>query len=215
MKIISTNVAQPRTVLWNGRPIQTGIFKYPVHPPIRLGLEDVVGDHVIDRRFHGGLDKACYLYSADHYPFWRGQYPDLEWDFGMFGENLTVEGLDESTLRIGDVYRIGSALVQVSQPRQPCFKLGIRFGDPGMVKAFIQEAKPGTYVRVLEKGEVDEGMDMELVERNEEAITIRDLYRLLYNRHPDPVLLEKTLGTPGLAESAVASLQKRLAMVKN
>ena len=91
MQIISTNLAQPRTVLWNGRAIETGIFKYPVTPPLVLGLEDVVDDRVVDRRYHGGVDKACYLYSADHYPFWRSEFPDLEWDCGMFGENLTVK----------------------------------------------------------------------------------------------------------------------------
>jgi MOSC domain-containing protein YiiM len=152
MHVVSTNVGDAVTITFNGKEVHTGIFKHPVSGPIRLGKEDVEGDSVIDRRHHGGLDKACYLYSADHYPFWRGLYPHLDWQWGMFGENLTVAGLDESELRIGDTFRIGTAIVQVSQPRQPCFKHGVRFGDPDAVKKFIEAEKPGVYVRVLEEG---------------------------------------------------------------
>jgi len=129
MDIISTNIGSPVLVEWNGQQIETGIYKYSTHSPIFLGEEDVFEDHVINRKYHGGPDKACYLYSANHYPFWKDKFPKLDWQWGMFGENLTVEGLDESKVKIGDVYRIGTAVVQVSQPRQPCFKLGIRFED--------------------------------------------------------------------------------------
>ena len=210
MRIVSTNLAQLRTVLWNGAPVQTGIFKYPVTPPISLGKEDVVGDRVVERKFHGGFDKACYLFSLDHYPYWRARYPQLEWDEGMFGENLTVKGLDETQLHIGDIYRIGEALVQVSQPRQPCFKLGIRFGDQGIIKPFIKSGHSGTYVRVLEEGRVHIGDELQLVERNEEAITIRDLFWLLYNQKARPEDFQAAAATPALAESAVQSLEKRL-----
>lgn len=213
MQIVSTNIAQARTILWNGSAIQTGIFKYPVSPPIHLGSEDVANDNVIDRRFHGGIDKACYLYSIDHYPYWRGKYPHLEWDYGMFGENLSIEGMDESDLRVGDIYKVGTALIQVSQPRQPCFKLGIRFGNQGILKEFIEAAIPGTYVRVLEEGKVDIGNELILEDRNEDAITIQDLYRLLYSKQPDPRALEKAMVTPGLAVSARNSLEKRLGLI--
>ena len=102
MQIISTNIAEPTTIEWNGQQIQTGIYKYPVEIPIYMGIEGVENDHVLDRKYHGGADKACYLYSADHYSFWKNKYPNLEWIWGMFGENLTVIGLDESEIRIGD-----------------------------------------------------------------------------------------------------------------
>lgn len=215
MKILSTNIAQARTVLWNGNPIQTGIFKYPVTPPIRLGREDVERDKVIDRRYHGGIDKACYLYSADHYGFWREKYPNLEWDYGMFGENLTVQGLDEDEMRIGDIYKLGEALVQVSQPRQPCFKLGIRFGDQDILKEFIQSGFSGSYLRVLEEGDVDEGQEMILEERNESAMTVRKIFTLLYDKHADQSQLAEAIATPHLAESAQNGLRKRLRIKSN
>ena len=127
MKIISTNIGSPVIFSWKGREVATGLFKYPVPSPIMLEKEDVTNDHVIDRRYHGGTDKACYFYSADNYDYWKSLYPKMEMQFGMFGENLTVEGLSEENINIGDVFKIGNAVVQVTQPRQPCFKLNFRF----------------------------------------------------------------------------------------
>ena len=152
MKILSTNIGKPVTIEWRGQQIETGIYKYPVEQPIRLEKEDVADDHVIDRRYHGGVDKACYLYSADHYSFWQSKFPALELQWGMFGETLTVSGLNESAIRIGDYFSVGSAIVQVSQPRQPCFKLGIRFGDQSVVSDLWSLPFPGVYVRVIIPG---------------------------------------------------------------
>ena len=122
MKILSTNIARPATIEWRGQKVETGIYKYAVANPIFLGSEDVVNDHVMDRRYHGGSDKACYLYSADHYPFWQNKYPNQDWEWGMFGENLTISGLDESEIRIGDRFQIGNAVVQVTQPPPTLFQ---------------------------------------------------------------------------------------------
>ena len=122
MKIISTNIGKPQTIEWRGNQIQTGIYKNSVNHPISLESEDVLNDHVMDRRYHGGTDKACYLYSADHYKMWSELYPDVEMPWGMFGENLTVKGLNEAEINIGDTFQIGNAVVQATQPRQPCFK---------------------------------------------------------------------------------------------
>src|SRR5665811_846906 len=127
MKIISTNIGEARTINWKNREVKTGIFKFPVNEPIFLGKENVENDNVIDRRYHGGIDKACYLYSAEHYNYWQKKYPKLEMPWGMFGENLTVEGLHEATINIGDIFKIGETVVQATQPRQPCFKLEFRF----------------------------------------------------------------------------------------
>ena len=129
MKVVSTNIGLSRTVIWNKEEITTGIFKNPVDEPIFLGEENVVDDTVIDRKYHGGVDKACYIFSSDVYPAWQARHPYLEWSYGMFGENLTVQGFKEDEVRIGDVYQIGSAKVQVSEPRQPCYKLNIRFNS--------------------------------------------------------------------------------------
>ena len=163
MRIISTNIGKPTTILWNGKHEQTGIFKYPVAKALDLGKTDVENDTVIDRKHHAGINKACFLFSADPFPYWKEKYPQLPWNWGMFGENLTVQGLDESVIRIGDIYRIGTALVQISQPREPCYKLGIRFQDQAILKRYIDHGYSGTYVRILEEGQVSNGDAVELI----------------------------------------------------
>ncbi len=143
MKIISTNIGRMREMNWRGQKITTGIFKEPVDEPLFLGKAGVNKDHVSDLKHHGGSDKACYLYSADYYAYWKKQFPDLKWQWGLFGENLTVEGLDEGKTLIGSIYQIGEAKVQVSQPRLPCYKLGIRMESSKAVKAFLNSPYPG------------------------------------------------------------------------
>lgn len=186
MKVISTNLGKPTTILWNGKKEQTGIFKYPVHNSLHLGATDVANDTVINRKHHAGVNKACYLYSADQYPYWKKLYPDMEWDWGMFGENLTVKGLDESKLRIGDIYKIGSALVQITQPREPCYKLGIRFNNQKIIKQFVQHNYPGTYVRILEAGTVAVGDELLLVKQSVNSLTINQYYAFLFAKTKDP-----------------------------
>jgi len=180
MQIISTNIAQPTKFTWNGKQVTTGIYKKPTDVPIHLGKEDVRGDEVSDRKVHGGEFKACYLFSAKHYPYWRNLYPNLEWTYGMLGENLTVEDLDETQLFIGDIYTLGKAVVQITQPREPCFKFAYKFGTDDVLKQFITHGYSGTYVRVLEEGEVKTGDNFELVKHHEDSITIFQFFELLY-----------------------------------
>lgn len=193
MKIISTNIGKPRVVKWKKGEVTTGIFKQPVNQPLVLEKTDVEGDHVIDRKYHGGVDKACYLYSADHYPFWKQQYSNLNWQYGMFGENLTIEGLDETAMHIGDTYEIGSAVVQISQPRQPCFKLGIKFEDPGVLRKFIAQSYSGIYVRIITEGEVNSGDALKLVKREGNGLSVADVFQLLYNSKADNPLKQKVI----------------------
>ena len=180
MKVIATNIGTSTTIQWKGQDVQTGIYKYPTTDPLHLGKEDVVKDAVVDRRYHGGVDKACYLFSKEQYAYWKNLYPDLEWDWGMMGENLTVEGLDESQLRIGNVYRVGTALIQISQPRQPCYKLGFRFNNQDVLGQFVARAYPGSYVRILEEGTVTIGDHFELVKASENELTIKQYFELPY-----------------------------------
>jgi MOSC domain-containing protein YiiM len=189
MKVIATNIGEAVTVEWNGKNEQTGIFKYPTEAPLYLSKNDVKGDTVIDRVHHAGINKACYLFSADYYPYWKNLYPKLKWDWGMFGENLTVQGLDEDEIRIGNVYRLGSALVQVSQPREPCYKLGIRFGTQEILRQFIAHNHPGTYVKILEEGTVTAGDSLVLVKESENTLTVKNFYELLFTRQKDKELL--------------------------
>ncbi|PWH82853.1 MOSC domain-containing protein [Algibacter marinivivus] len=182
MKITSTNIAKPTTIIWNGKEELTGIYKKSVNQFIFLGNENVKDDEISDRKHHGGEFKACYLFSADHYDYWKKLYPNLNWEYGMFGENLTVSGLNEKEIHIGDVYKIGSALVQITQPREPCFKFGVKFGTQNVLKQFIEHGYPGTYIRVLEEGYVKTGDTLELVEKAKNSISTWDLFNLLYNQ---------------------------------
>ena len=211
MRVSSTNRAEPKTVKWKGREVVTGIFKYPDNIGIYLGTTDVEQDAVIDRKYHGGIDKACYLFSADIYPYWKEKYPNLDWNFGMFGENLTIEGLDERTLFIGDQYQIGEAVVEVSEPREPCFKLGIRFNNQSVLKEFINQTYCGVYVRVLKEGKVSAGDKLKLVQRVQEDFSMARIYWLMYNaEEKNKSELNKALGVDSLATSAKKALRKRL-----
>jgi len=208
MKIVSTNIAEPTGIEWRGQKIETGIYKYPVNSPIFLGKEDVVNDHVIDRRYHGGSDKACYLYSADHYSFWKSKYPNLDWQWGMFGENLTVIGLDESEIRIGDQLQVGDAVVQVSQPRQPCFKLGVRFGSQEAVSDFWELPYPGVYVRVLSEGSVKTGDEITLLKRDNDSLAVSQVFSIFRSNSENMDLIRKAIAEPYLANSCRRDIKK-------
>ena len=208
MHIVSTNVGEKTEITFRGKELFTGIFKYQVHEPLVLGNEDVKGDAVIDRRYHGGIDKACYLYSVNHYPFWKKAYPNLEWSWGMFGENLTIAGLDESELHIGDIFSIGTARVQITQPRQPCFKLGIRLADPKAVELFVQAEKPGAYVRVLREGTVRTGDDLRLELGKPSNYTVEEVFHLLYNARENLDVVNRAIRMPDLAISCRDDLIK-------
>ena len=210
MKVIATNIGKPTTITWNGKEVQTGIFKYPTQEALFLGKTNVQKDTVIDRKHHGGENKACYLFSADFYPYWKSKYPFLKWNWGMFGENLTIEGLDESEIRIGDIYRIGSSLVQVSQPREPCFKLGVRFGNQDIIKQYIDHGHPGTYVRILETGKVRENEKLILVKKSKNPLTVQQFYSLLYAKEKDINLVNLAITNLALPDYKRDRLKKYL-----
>lgn len=210
MKIISTNLSNPVTIHWNGRELVTGIFKKPQPKGIFLSAEGVRGDTIGNPSVHGDICKAGYLFPLEQYPYWKERYPDLEWDYGMFGENITVEGLDETTLWMGSCYRIGEALVRITTPREPCFKLGIRFGDQGIIDKFIRQGHPGTYVEVLEEGWVNPGDSMVLQVAPGPGISIRQFYNLLYARSKDKDLINKALSLSWLPDEKKEKLSRWL-----
>jgi MOSC domain-containing protein YiiM len=213
LKVISTNISAPKTVIWKGKEEQTGIFKKPVSE-IFLGKEEVDDDAVVDRRYHGGVDKACYLFTADIYAEWKRMFPDADWSLGMFGENLTVAGLDEREMYIGDQYQIGEALVEVSEPREPCYKLGIRFGTQAVLKPFLNQPHCGVYVRVLRPGKVETGDELVLVKRVQEEFTMARIYWLRYNAEiTDIPEINRALKLDTLASSAKRGLTKRLTFI--
>ena len=178
MRLVSVNVSLPRLAEFRGQAVSTSIFKEPVAGRVlarRLSLE---GDWQADLRSHGGLNKAVYAYPLEHYAPWARELGRDDLHPGQFGENFTVEGLTEETVHVGDVFRVGGALLQVTQPRYPCFKLGIKMGDPLFPRRFLASGRTGFYLRVLEEGEVGAGDAVELAEHSG-ALTVRDLWQLV------------------------------------
>lgn len=208
MKIISTNIGRMREIEWRGQKITSGIFKEPVNEPLFLGKSGVSKDHVSDKKHHGGSDKACYLYSADHYDYWKNLYPDLNWNWGLFGENLTIEGLDEGEVIIGEIYKLGEAKVRVSQPRLPCYKLGIRMQSKKVVKEFLESPYPGVYLRVIDEGFVKIGDDFELIDSPESGLSVREVYSLFSSNKLNFELKELAINDEYLAVSIKKDLKK-------
>lgn len=200
MKIVSTNIGKPQFLEWKGKQQRTGIFKKPTEQSIYLGKENVRNDEISNRKVHGGIYKACYLFAAENYPYWKNLYPHLIWNYGMLGENLTIEGLDETQIYVGDVYKIGKALVQITQPREPCATFGAKIGDQGILKQFIQHAKPGTYTSVIEEGEVTVGDSLELVERPSNSITTAQFFELIFAKEKNQEHLKLIIDNAALPE---------------
>ena len=176
MKIISTNIGEPRTIDWKGKIITTGIFKFPVHQPIFLETEVVKGDAICDRKYHGGIDQAVYGYSQKHYHYWKKLYPSQDWQYGMFGENLTIDTLEETEIHVGDTYEVGDCIIEVTKPREPCLKLGVRFNDVKIIKQFWNTTMSGVYFKILQTGNVMAGDEFRLLKRCPENPTIAELY---------------------------------------
>jgi len=185
MKILSVNVGRPREVEWRGEIVRTSIWKAPVAGRIALRGVNLAGDEQSDLRVHGGAEKAVYVYPSEHYPFWRSELPGMEIGFGQFGENLTSEGLLESEVSIGDRLRIGSAELQVTQPRVPCYKLGIRFGRPEMVKRFLRAGRSGFYLSVVREGEIGAGDAVERIPVATPSLTVAEVADLYAGRNAD------------------------------
>jgi len=180
MKIISLQVGRPRTVRWRGRAITTGIYKEPVDGRIMLRRFNLDGDQQADLTVHGGWDKAVYVYPSEHYAFWRKELPGEKLPYGSFGENFTSEGLDEQSVHIGDRFRIGGAVVEVTQPRLPCYKLGVRFKRSDMPKRFHASRRCGFYVAVIEEGEVGAGDVWERIAHDDWEPSVSESYRRVF-----------------------------------
>lgn len=202
MKIISVNISKPTTFIWMGKEETTGIYKEPTNKPIYLTKNDVLNDEISNRLNHGGFYKACYLFSSDQYPYWKELYPNLDWTWGMFGENLTVSGFDETKVFLGDVYKVGEALVQVSQYREPCYKFGHKFGTQKILKQFIQHGFGGTYLSILEEGYVNDKFT--LIERLKTSLTVAEMFNLVHAKEKNQELLKIAI------KSKAIPLKKRI-----
>lgn len=212
MKVISVNISIPTKIEWNGKKEWTGYFKKQVHGPIFLGKTGVAGDHVADLLHHGGKEKACYIYTFDHYDYWKNVARIQDWNYGLFGENITATGWNEADTHIGDIYKIGEAEIQISQPRQPCYKLGIRFNDPEMVNHFRMGVHPGFYVRVLKEGQVNRGDVIERMFHNASSLRLTEVFALIYDKSPSEDHLQQAMQDPLLAPNVKNYLQKKWKM---
>ena len=173
--------------------VLTAIFKSPVEGRVAVRGHNLDGDRQADLTVHGGPHKAVYAYASEHYPYWRDQLPGMELPYGMFGENLTTAGWTEETVQIGDKFRIGTAVLRVSQPRMPCFKLGIRFNRPDIVKLFWRSGRSGIYFSVVEEGELGAGDAMERIESAKDSVSVADLVRMYRGDKADPDKLKRVL----------------------
>ncbi|MFL6254527.1 MAG: MOSC domain-containing protein [Pyrinomonadaceae bacterium] len=214
MKIVSLQVGRPRLVVWNGQPVSTGIYKTPVEGRRMLRTLNLDGDRQADLTVHGGIYKAAYAYPSEHYAYWRDELPDMELAWGMFGENFTTEGLDESSVNIGDRFRLGSAEVRVTQPRMPCYKLGIKFGRTDILKRFLLSGRTGFYFSVQREGEVGAGDELELFERNEHHVTVADIVRLYARDKGDVEMLRRAVELEALPESWREHFRQQLAVIR-
>jgi MOSC domain-containing protein YiiM len=178
MKLLSLNTGLPREVTWHGRPVTTGIFKHPVSGRIPLRKLNLDGDRQADLTVHGGEFKAVYCYPFAHYDYWKKELPGRQLTLAMFGENFTTEGLLEDSVHLGDTFSIGSAEVVVTQPRLPCYKLGIRFNSDDMVRRFLASGRTGFYFAVTREGQVAAGDPINLIDRDPSAVTVSEITRL-------------------------------------
>jgi MOSC domain-containing protein YiiM len=211
MKLVSLNVGLPRVVMSRGDPVSTGIFKEPVAGRVTLRTLNLDGDRQADLSVHGGPSKAVYAYPSEHYEYWTHELPEMKLPWGMFGENFTTGGLFESELSVGDKFRVGSAIVMATEPRMPCYKLGIRFGRSDIVKRFLASERTGFYFAVLQEGEVGVGDPIELIERSKDGLRVSGVTALYTHEKHNVGLLRRAIEVATLPESWKSYFQHRLA----
>jgi len=210
VKLLSINVGLPREVKWRGKVVRTSIFKAPVSGRVRVMRLNVEGDQQSDLSVHGGVEKAVYAYPSEHYAFWRNQIASTDFPWGAFGENLTTEGLLEDRVHIGDRFRAGSTEFIVTQPRMPCFKLGIRFNRPDMVKRFLRSGRVGFYLAVVHEGDIGAGDSLDLVAEDNSHITVADVVGLYAADAANQDLLRRASELSALPESWREYFRERL-----
>jgi MOSC domain-containing protein YiiM len=214
MKLISLNTGLPREVTWNRRVVTTGIFKQPVEGRIALRTLNLDGDRQADLTVHGGAHKAVYCYPIEHYSFWHDALPGRELPMASFGENFTTSGLAEDSVHVGDRFSVGSAEVTITQPRLPCYKLGVRFQSDDMVKRFLASGLTGFYVAVTREGDVGAGDEIEVLSRDRNAVSIAEITRLYVTKRyqsADVDSIQRALEVDALPDSWKTYFRERLA----
>jgi MOSC domain-containing protein YiiM len=214
VKLVSVNVGLPREVTWKGKIVSTGFFKSPVDGPVALRQHNLEGDGQADLSVHGGPTKAVYVYPSQHYDYWRNELDDSALAWGSFGENFTVDGTDEETVCVGDEFQVGSARVVVTEPRMPCFKLGIRFDRADMVKVFLKARRTGFYFGVVQEGTVQAGDHLERITQHPDELSIAEVTRLYTIEKTNEALLRKAMSVTALPKSWRDLFQQQLKRLK-
>jgi MOSC domain-containing protein YiiM len=218
VKLVSVNVGLPREVIWHGRPVITGIFKQPVTGPVALRKLNLDGDRQADLTVHGGEHKAVYCYPLSHYHYWKRELPGRDLPMGMFGENFTIDSspennAEEASVHLGDTFSVGSAEVVVTQPRLPCYKLGVRFQSDQMVKRFLASGRTGFYVAVIREGEVGSGDEFKVIARDLNGVPVSEITRLYIAKRysdDDANSMQQALQVTALPDSWKDYLRERL-----
>jgi MOSC domain-containing protein YiiM len=210
MKILSVNVGLPRKVTWQGKVVTTGIFKEPVNAPVMMRTLNLEGDQQADLTVHGGVNKAVYAYPSEHYGYWRTELPGVDLRWGMFGENFTTEGLLEEATYIGDRFGIGETEVMVTGPRMPCYKLGIKFGRPDIIKRFLASRRTGFYFAVVREGMVGTSGAIKLIGQEQQDISVADITRLYAFEKDDLKSLRRAIEVEALPENWRGYFQHQL-----
>jgi len=210
MKLISVNVGLPRLLARGGTTFKTGIFKSAVQGRAMLRKTNLDGDRQADLSVHGGFNKAVYGYPSEHYAAWQAELPDSSRAWGAFGENFTTEGLLEADVFVGDSYRVGGAVIRVTTPRLPCFKLASKFQRDDMIERFLRSERCGFYFAVVEEGEVGAGDEIEFLRREEPTLSIAEVNRLYSSKSPDRETLRRSLDVKILPQSWRDRFQSRL-----
>jgi MOSC domain-containing protein YiiM len=191
-KVLSVNISQIKKIRYKNQTITTGIFKESTMDTLKVRGVNIEGDDQADRSVHGGENKAIYVYPSEHYSYWKMQYPEKNLPFGMFGENLTTEGMIENEINVGDIFRIGTTEIIAVQPRMPCYKLGIKFDDPGVIRKFVNAPYPGIYFKIKKEGELKVGDEIKLIHKDQEKISVLDIYNIL-RRKAEIGLIKKSV----------------------
>ncbi len=212
MILLSVNVSLPVEILHGNKRVTTGIFKRPVPGPVRVNRFNLDGDGQADLKNHGGEDKAVYAYSFDHYAFWREVLDGRRLPYGQFGENLTVSGLDETEACIGDRLEVGNALLTITQPRVPCFKLGLRAGEPKLPRMFSESGRTGFYLRVLREGVVEAGDEVRMLTRGQGGVAVKTLFQAWLQPAAKGAarVLTRALEVPELSAAWRGQIEKKL-----
>lgn len=216
MKLISVNVGLPREVIWHGRNVSTGIYKEAVSGRVTLRKLNLDGDRQADLSVHGGKDKAVYCYPQEHYEYWKTEFPGKQLPFGMFGENFTIDGLQEESVHLGDRFSVGSAEVVATQPRLPCYKLGIRFESDDMVKRLFVSGRTGFYLAITREGEVGAGDEIVPIDREPNGVAVSEVTRLYAEKRysvDDVAAVRRALRVAALPESWKEHFRQRLEQI--